>query len=94
LQSGLEPTNLLDVLRDTQHWLNWTRFLWPISGHDAKLDEPRLPLPGDRVLLWLPSRSSAGRRGLWATSTGGNSPGFTGDTFTEEGLDKAIREVI
>ena len=36
----LEPTNLLDVLRDTEHWLHWTRFFGPISGHDAKLDDP------------------------------------------------------
>ena len=32
--------NLLDVLRDTEHWLHWTRFFGPISGHDAKLDDP------------------------------------------------------
>ena len=36
----LEPTHLLDVLRDTEHWLNWTRFFGPISGHDSKLDNP------------------------------------------------------
>lgn len=36
----LEPVNILDVLRDTEHWLNWTRFFKPISGHETKLDEP------------------------------------------------------
>ncbi|WP_142342296.1 Tn3 family transposase [Bacillus pseudomycoides] len=34
----LEPINVLDVLADTEHWLNWTRFFGPISGYDAKLD--------------------------------------------------------
>lgn len=36
----LPPVNLLDILTDTEHWLNWTRFFSPISGHDAKIDEP------------------------------------------------------
>lgn len=28
------------MLADTEYWLNWTRFFGPISGHDAKLDNP------------------------------------------------------
>ncbi len=36
----LRPVNILDVLIDTEHWLNWTRCFGPISGHDGKLDEP------------------------------------------------------
>ena len=36
----LPPVNLLDILTDTEHWLNWTRFFSPISGHDAKIDAP------------------------------------------------------
>lgn len=35
---NLEPINVLDMLADTEYWLNWTRFFGPISGHDAKLD--------------------------------------------------------
>ena len=46
----LEPLDILDVLVDTEHWLNWTRFFGPISGYDAKLDAAR-PVPGDDVLL-------------------------------------------
>jgi hypothetical protein len=38
----LQPANLLEVLCDTEYWLRWTRFFGPISGHDAKLDDPRL----------------------------------------------------
>ncbi|GGJ77170.1 transposase [Virgibacillus salexigens] len=34
----LEPINVLDMLADTEYWLNWTRFFGPVSGHDAKLD--------------------------------------------------------
>lgn len=36
----LEPVNLLDMLADTEHWLNWTRFFGPLSGHDTKLTDP------------------------------------------------------
>jgi TnpA family transposase len=41
LAGRLEPLNILDVLADTEQWLHWTRFFGPISGHDAKLDDPR-----------------------------------------------------
>ncbi|HMV59033.1 MAG TPA: Tn3 family transposase [Nitrospira sp.] len=89
----LEPANLLDVLRDTEHWLHWTRFFGPISGHDAKLDDPI-----SRYLLTTfcygcqlgpaqtaRSLGSIDRRALsWVHWR----------HITEEGLDKAIREVI
>lgn len=38
IAGNLEPINVLDMLADTEYWLNWTRFFGPISGHDAKLD--------------------------------------------------------
>ncbi len=28
------------MLADTEYWLNWTQFFGPISGHDAKLEDP------------------------------------------------------
>jgi TnpA family transposase len=37
----IESLDILDVLVDTENWLNWTRFFRPISGHDAKLDASR-----------------------------------------------------
>ena len=37
----IEPLDILDVLVDTENWLNWTRFFGPISGHDRKLDASR-----------------------------------------------------
>ena len=37
----IEPLDILDVLVDTENWLNWTRFFGPISGHDTKLDASR-----------------------------------------------------
>lgn len=36
----LRAVHLLDVLTDTEAWLNWTGHFGPISGHDAKLDSP------------------------------------------------------
>jgi len=37
----LEPVSILDALADTENLLHWTRFFGPLSGHDAKLDQPR-----------------------------------------------------
>ena len=37
----MKPVSLLDVLTDTELWLNWTRFFHPISGHDTKIDNPQ-----------------------------------------------------
>ncbi len=89
----LAPANLLDVLRDTEHWLHWTRFFAPISGHDAKLDDPRTryltatfcygcqlgPAQTARALGNIDRRQLA-----WVHWR----------HITEAGLDKAIREVI
>lgn len=89
----LEPSSVLEVLRDTDHWLHWTRFFGPISGHDAKLDD-------------APSRYLATVFGygchLGPTQTA-RSLGTVDRRqlawihrrhITEEGLDRAIREVI
>ncbi len=36
----LKPISIIDVLLRTEQWLNWTRFFTPLSGHEAKLDDP------------------------------------------------------
>lgn len=40
IKDRLQATGIMDVLVDTQHWLDWTRRFGPISGHEAKLDDP------------------------------------------------------
>lgn len=40
LKERLQPINILDILTDTELWLNWTRFFHPISGYEAKIDQP------------------------------------------------------
>ncbi|MGG0645668.1 Tn3 family transposase [Bacillus mycoides] len=35
---NLEPINVLDMLADTEYWLNWSRFFGPISGYGGKLE--------------------------------------------------------
>jgi TnpA family transposase len=40
LAARMQPVHLLDVLTDTEVWLNWTRFFKPLSGYEAKLDDP------------------------------------------------------
>ncbi|MGH0945176.1 Tn3 family transposase [Bacillus mycoides] len=34
----IEHINVLDMLADTEHWLNWTRFFGPVSGYDKKIE--------------------------------------------------------
>ena len=36
----MPPRSILHALLTTDHWINWTRFFGPISGLDAKIDEP------------------------------------------------------
>lgn len=40
IENRIKPINLLDILSDTERWLNWTRFFKPLSGHVAKIIEP------------------------------------------------------
>jgi TnpA family transposase len=37
----LAPVNIIDILSDTEHWLEWTRHFGPLSGHEAKIENPR-----------------------------------------------------
>lgn len=34
------PVNLIDILVDTELWLKWTRHFKPVSGHEAKFENP------------------------------------------------------
>jgi TnpA family transposase len=36
-----KPVSVLHALATTAQWLGWDRFFGPLSGHDAKIDEPR-----------------------------------------------------
>jgi TnpA family transposase len=40
IKERLKPVNLLDILTDTQLWLNWTRFFHPVSGQEARIESP------------------------------------------------------
>jgi TnpA family transposase len=40
IADAMEPVSVPDILVDTEHWLNWTRFFRPLSGHDSKLSDP------------------------------------------------------
>lgn len=41
LGERLPERNIVDVLADTEHWLNWTANFRPLSGFDARLASPR-----------------------------------------------------
>jgi hypothetical protein len=41
MSERLAPVNIIDILSDTDHWLEWTRHFGPLSGHEAKIENPR-----------------------------------------------------
>jgi Tn3 transposase DDE domain/Domain of unknown function (DUF4158) len=41
LHERMPQMHLLDILSETDHWLQWTRHFGPLSGFEAKLDRPR-----------------------------------------------------
>jgi len=89
----LEPTPLLDVLRDTEHWLHWTRFFGPVSGHDAKLDNPLSRYLATAFCYGCQLGPAQTARSLGNIDRRQLS-WVHWRHVTEEGLDKAIREVI
>ena len=40
IEERLENISILDVFADTEHWMNWTKPLGPLSGHDTKIAKP------------------------------------------------------
>ena len=38
ISERLKPINILDVITDTEYWLNWSKYFGSISGHDAKIE--------------------------------------------------------
>jgi len=38
ISERLKPINILDVITDTEYWLNWTKYFSSISGHDTKIE--------------------------------------------------------
>jgi TnpA family transposase len=41
LSERLPACNIVDILTDTEHWLNWTAAFGPISGFESRLGSPR-----------------------------------------------------
>ena len=40
INERMKPVNLLDVLVDTEQWLKWTKHFKPVSGYEAKMENP------------------------------------------------------
>lgn len=40
IERKIKPVSILDVLCDTEKWLNWTQCFGPLSGFDAKITDP------------------------------------------------------
>ncbi len=93
LTDRMEAVDIIDALSDTEHWLNWTRFFGPISGHDAKLANPR-----ERYVITTfcygcnlgPTQTARSIKGLDRRQVS-----FTNQRHvTEEKLNQAITEVV
>ena len=93
IASRMEPINILDALVDTDNWINWTRPFGPLSGFDAKLEDPSLKY----VLTTFCYGSNLG-----PTQTARSVPGtdrrqiawINQRHITEEKLDEAIKTVV
>jgi TnpA family transposase len=93
IREQIPAVSLLDAMTDTEKWLNWTRHFGPLSGHEAKLDDPIV-----RYLTAVftygcnlgPSQSAQAMRGMdrrqiaWINQR----------HISEEVLEKAITEII
>lgn len=93
LAQYMNEAGILDALSDTEHWLNWTQFFGPLSGHDAKLDNPR-----DRHLLTVfcygcdlgPTQTARSVKGLDRRQVS-----FVNQRhITEENLNQAVTVVV
>jgi TnpA family transposase len=93
LKDRMIPVGILDVLADTEEWLNWTRHFGPISGHDSKLANP-----AERYLVTTfcygfdfgPTQTSRSIRGLDRRQVA-----FVNQRHvTEDKLNEAITTVI
>jgi hypothetical protein len=51
LVEHMTHVDIVDALSDTEHWLNWSRFFGPISGHDAKAGKSARTLPNHHLLF-------------------------------------------
>jgi Tn3 transposase DDE domain len=93
LAERMAEVEIVDALSDTEHWLNWTRYFGPISGHDAKLENPR-----ERCLITAfcygcnlgPTQTARSVQGLDRRQVS-----FVNQRhITEENLNQAITRVI
>jgi Tn3 transposase DDE domain len=93
LKERMTPVGILDVLSDTEQWLNWTKHFGPISGHDSKLANP-----AERYLVTAfcygfdfgPTQASRSIRGLDRCQVA-----FVNQRHvTEDKLNEAITTVI
>jgi hypothetical protein len=93
LAERMVAVDIIDALSDTEHWLNWSRYFGPISGHDAKLENPR-----ERYLITTfcygcnlgPTQTARSIKGLDRRQVS-----FVNRRhITEENLNQAITRVI
>ncbi len=93
LARHMSEVGILDALSDTEHWLHWTQFFGPLSGHDAKLEHPR-----QRYLLTTfcygcdlgPTQTARSVKGLDRRQVS-----FVNQRhITEENLNQAITAVV
>jgi TnpA family transposase len=93
LAARMKPISVLDALGATARWLGWPRFFGPISGFDAKIDEP---LPKYVAVTFCyganlgPAQFARSYEGLDRRQIGYIDQRHS----TEQGLDKMIAWVV
>ena len=92
LQERIPERNLLDIMRNVEHWTAWSRHLGPLSGANSKLDRERYVLTaftyGCNIGPTQMARHLRGRATAHQLYTANHRH------VTVERLDKTIRDVI
>jgi len=93
LATKLEPSHLLDLMGDVQHWLNWCGVLGPLSGFESKLQDAI-----ERQMLTVFAYGTHMGPTQMARSFAGLNPRQLSwihqEHMSEETLDAAITRVI
>ena len=92
LQERIPERNLLDIMRNVEHWTEWSRHLGPLSGANSKLDRERYVLTaftyGCNIGPTQMARHLRGRATAHQLYTANHRH------VTVERLDKALRDII
>ena len=92
LQARMPERNLLDIVRNVEHWTDWSRHLGPLSGANSKLDRERYILTAFTYGCNIGPTQMA--RHLRGGTTAHQLATANYRHVTADRLDKALRDII